>query len=110
MHDFIVLFTLLGRGPSSILSNENQEQSPSGNEVIIGDMVFTQEQYELLYGQRTRSGKPANWTNNKGRNWRWPENKLPYRIDSSVLLPDQLIIEKTISRFNSRMSDCFSIV
>ena len=78
--------------------------------MFIGDMVFTQEQYELLYGQRTRSGIPEDWSNNGGRSWRWPKNKLPYKIDSSVLPPDQLIIEETISRFNSRMGDCFSIV
>ena len=66
-----VLFILLGRGSSRILTNENQKQSPRGNKVIIGDMILTQEQYELLYGQRTRSGIPKNW---EGGDWRWPKN------------------------------------
>ena len=103
----IVLFTLLGRGSSRILTNKNKKQSPKGNEVIIGDMILTQEQYELLYGQRTRSGIPEEW---KGFDWRWPNNKLPYKIDSSILPPDRLKIEEAISKFNSQMSDCFSIV
>ena len=50
-----------------------------GNEVIIGDMILTQEQYELLYGEGTRSGVPEAWER------RWPDNKLPYKIHSSAL-------------------------
>ena len=41
---------------------------------------------------------------------RWTDNKLPYKIHSSVLSSDIAIIESTISRFNSEMSGCFSIV
>ena len=79
-------------------------ESPRGDEVIIDDMILTQEQYELLYGEGTRSGVPEAWER------RWPDNKLPYETDSSVLSSDIAIIESTISRFNSEMSGCFSIV
>ena len=79
-------------------------ESPRGDEVIIDDMILTQEQYELLYGEGTRSGVPEAWER------RWPDNKLPYKIHSSVLSSDIAIIESTISRFNSEMSGCFSIV
>ena len=79
-------------------------ESPRGDEVIIDDMILTQEQYELLYGEGTRSGVPEAW---KGR---WPNRQLPYEIHSSVLSSDIAIIESTISRFNSEMSGCFSIV
>ena len=79
-------------------------ESPKGDEVIIDDMILTQEQYELLYGEGTRSGVPEAWER------RWPDKKLPYEIHSSVLSSDIAIIESTISRFNSEMSGCFSIV
>ena len=79
-------------------------ESPKGDEVIIDDMILTQEQNELLYGEGTRSGVPEAWER------RWPDNKLPYKIHSSVLSSDIAIIESTISRFNSEMSGCFSIV
>ena len=94
----IIIFIFLGQGSAGILP------SPMGNEVIIGDMILTQEQYELLYGEDTRSGVPEAWER------RWPDNKLPYKIHSSVLSSDVAIIESTISRFNSEMSGCFSIV
>ena len=67
-------------------------------------MILTQEQYELLYGEGTRSGVPEAWER------RWPDNKLPYKIHSSVLSSDIPIIESTIARFNDQMSGCFSIV
>ena len=99
-----VVFVFLGQGSAGILPNEDQKQSPMGNEVIIGDMILTQEQYDLLYGEGTRSGVPEAW------NGRWPNKQLPYEIDSSVISSDIAIIESTISRFNSEMSGCFSIV
>ena len=79
-------------------------ESPRGDEVIIDDMILTQEQYELLYGEGTRSGVPEAWKR------RWTDNKLPYETDSSVITSDIDIIESAISRFNSEMSGCFSIV
>ena len=94
----IVIFIFLGQGSAGILP------SPMGNEVIIGDMILTQEQYELLYGEGTRSGVPESW------NGKWPNRQLPYEIHSSVLSSDIPVIESAISRFNSEMSGCFSIV
>ena len=52
-------------------------------------MILTQEQYELLYGEGTRSGVPEAWER------RWPDNKLPYKIHSSVLSSDIDIIESS---------------
>ena len=66
-------------------------ESPRGDEVIIDDMILTQEQYELLYGEGTRSGVPEAWER------RWPNKKLPYEIHSSVLSSDIAIIESTIT-------------
>ena len=94
---------MLGRGSSRILTNENQKQSPRANEVIIGDMILTQEQYEFLYGQRTRLGIPE-------AIYRWPNKTLPYEIADSVSPNETAIIESTIARFNDQMKDCFSIV
>ena len=99
----LVLFAFLEQGSSGIITNENQKQSPKGDEVIIGDMILTQEQYELMYGEGTRSGAPKIFR-------RWPNNRLPYEIDSSVLSSDKAIVESTISKFNAQMSGCFSIV
>ena len=99
----IVLFTLLGRGSSRILTNENQKQSPRSNEVIIGDMTLTQEQYELLYGPRKRLGIPR-------LDHRWPNKQLPYEIGDSFSPNETAIIESTIAKFNDEMEDCFSIV
>ena len=99
----IVLFTLLGRGSSRILTNKNEKQSPRGNELIVGDMILTQEQHELLYGQQKRSGNPKPYR-------RWPKRRLPYEIDSSILPSNQLKTKNTISKFNSQMSGCFKIV
>ena len=79
-------------------------ESPRGDEVIIDDMILTQEQYELLYGEGTRSGIPEAW---KGK---WPNRQLAYEIHSSVLSSEIPIIESTIARFNDQMSGCFSIV
>ena len=70
-------------------------------------MILTQEQYESMYGEGTRSGVPEIWY---GVFRRWPNNRLPYEIDSSVLSSDKAIVESTISKFNAQMSGCFSIV
>ena len=99
----IVLFTLLGWGSSRILTNKNKKQSPRGNEVIIGDMILTQEQYEFLYGPRKRNGNPVVVQ-------RWPNKTLPYKISDSFAPNETALIESTIDRFNDEMGDCFNIV
>ena len=99
----LVLLIFLGQGSSGIITNENQKQSTRGDEVIIGDMILTQEQYELLYGEGARSGAPDPVR-------RWPNSRLPVEIDSSVLSSDRVIVENTIHKFNDQMSGCFSIV
>ena len=103
----IVLFTLLGRGSLRILTNKNKKQSPRGNEVVIGDMILTQEQYEFLYEQQTRVGVPVRWGDIFRR---WPDERMPYIIDDSVLDSDIAIIKSTISKFNKQMNGCFRIV
>ena len=101
----LVLFTFLERGSAGIIPNDNETQSPRGDEVIIGDMILTQEQYELMYGEGTRSGVPETSIFR-----RWPNKKLPCEIDSSVLPSDRVIVENTIHRFNDQMNGCFQIV
>lgn len=96
---------MLGQGTLRILTNENQTQSSRVNEVIMGDMILTQEQYEFMYGPpRTRLGNPTPIE-------RWPNNIMPYQIDDSVDdIDDIALIKSTITKFNTQMKGCFSIV
>ena len=70
-------------------------------------MILTQEQYEIMYGESKRSRIPEIWA---GRFRRWPDRRLPYVIDSRIPDFNKSIIESAITRFNSEMSGCFSIV
>ena len=116
----LVIFGLafLGLVSSRILPTENQKESLREGEVRIDDMILSEEQYKTLYGSEgTRNGVPATWQTpivhgNKTMEARWPNNTLPYVIDES-LLPQSVAISKiefAISRFNSEMWGCFSIV
>ena len=119
----LVIFGLafLGLVSSRILPTENQKESLREGEVRIDDMILSEEQYKTLYGsggskgsKGTRNGVPATWQThgNKTMEARWPNNTLPYVIDES-LLPQSVAISKiefAISRFNSEMWGCFSIV
>ena len=114
----LVIFGLafLGLVSSRILPTENQKESLREGEVRIDDMILSEEQYKTLYGSEgTRNGVPATWQTpitNKTMEARWPNNTLPYVIDES-LLPLSVAISKiefAISRFNSEMWGCFSIV
>ena len=116
----LVIFGLafLGLVSSRILPAENQKEYLREGEVRIDDMILSEEQYKTLYGSEgTRNGVPATWQTpivhgNKTMEARWPNNTLPYVIDES-LLPQSVAISKiefAISRFNSEMWGCFSIV
>ena len=116
----LVIFGLafVGLVSSRILPTENQKESLREGEVRIDDMILSEEQYKTLYGSEgTRNGVPATWQTpivhgNKTMEARWPNNTLPYVIDES-LLPLSVAISKiefAISRFNSEMWGCFSIV
>ena len=116
----LVIFGLafVGLVSSRILPTENQKESLREGEVRIDDMILSEEQYKTLYGSKgTRNGVPATWQTplvhgNKTMEARWPNNTLPYVIDES-LLPLSVAISKiefAISRFNSEMWGCFSIV
>ena len=63
------------------------------------DMMLNHEQYEIMYEEGKRSGIP------EGAFRRWP-----YLIDSRIPDFNKSIIESAITRFNSEMSGCFSIV
>ena len=65
-------------------------------------MILTHEQYEIMYGKGPRSGNPF-------KNMKWPDNELPYEVDSSVSFSDKRKIRKAISKFNSEMKGCFKI-
>jgi hypothetical protein len=84
----IVLFAFLG---------------PRDDDVIIDDMILTQEQYEIMYGKGSRSGIPY-------PNYRWPNKRLPYEIDDSISSYGKRKIKNAISKFNAEMSGCFKIV
>ena len=104
----IAILAFLGLVASSTIPTEKQtSESLNDNQVIIEDMIFTQEQYEVLYGKGVvgRNGIPSIYPILK-----WPNNKMPYVIDSSISPSEADQIRKVLSRFNSKMSDCFRIV
>ena len=67
-------------------------------------MILTQEQYEIMYEEGKRNGIP------EGAFRRWQDRRLPYVIDPRIPNFNKSIIESAITRFNSEMSGCFSIV
>ena len=76
---------------------------PRADDVIIGDMILTREQYEIMYGEGLRSGVPK-------LSMQWPDRKLPYEIASRINFSDKRKIRYAISRFNLEMKGCFKIV
>ena len=76
---------------------------PRADDVIIGDMILSQEQYEIMYGKGPRSGVPY-------PSMQWPDGELPYEISFSVYQSDKQKIRNAVSKFNSEMKGCFKIV
>lgn len=103
MKSIILLVLLSGLVYSRVLKTEDQKQSSRTDEVTIGDVILTKEQYEFLFGGGSRNGVPSPVR-------RWPNKELSYIFDLSM--PDSRIteIEEVISRFNSEMNGCFQIV
>ena len=60
-----------------------------------------------MYGAEPRSGRP-DYRN--GSDWRWPNNRLPYKFNSTIPSSSRRIIKKAIAKFNFEMSGCFKIV
>ena len=95
---------------SENLSIDNQSKSQPKNhrerEVRIDDIIFTQNQFDTLFGESERNGIST-------LSRRWPNNKLPYEIDSSTIAKgsaEETMIKRVVARFNSDMNGCINIV
>ena len=92
------------------LSIDNQpERQPRNNrrkEIRIDDIMLTQNQFDILFGETERNGVST-------LSRRWPNNKLPYEIDSSTIAKgskEETMIKQVVARFNSDMNGCINIV
>ena len=95
---------------SENLSIDNQPKRQSRNnrrrEVRIDDIILTQNQFNILFGESERNGVST-------LSRRWPNNKLPYEIDSSTIpkgSAEETMIKQVVARFNSDMNGCINIV
>ena len=95
---------------SENLSIDNQPKRQSRNnrkrEVRIDDIILTQNQFNILFGESERNGVST-------LSRRWPNNKLPYEIDSSTIAKgsaEETMIKQVVARFNSDMNGCINIV
>ena len=95
---------------SENLSIDNQPKRQSRNnrrrEVRIDDIILTQNQFNILFGESERNGVST-------LSRRWPNNKLPYEIDSSTITKgsaEETMIKQVVARFNSDMNGCINIV
>ena len=62
-----------------------------------------------MYGANPRSGIP-DYKKINGSDYRWPNNRLPYKFNSTIPSSSRRIIKKAIAKFNFEMSGCFKIV
>ena len=95
---------------SEKLPVDNQpERQPRNNrrkEVRMDDIILTQNQFNILFGESERNGISA-------LSRRWPNNKLPYEIDSSTIAKgsaEETMIKQVVARFNLDMNGCINIV
>ena len=75
-------------------------------EVRIDDIMLTQNQFNILFGESERNGIST-------LSRRWPNNELPYEIDSSTIAKgsaEETMIKQVVARFNSDMNGCINIV
>ena len=93
-----------------LLDIDNQSKSQPKNhrerEVRIDDIILTQNQFNILFGESERNGIST-------LSRRWPNNKLPYEIDSSTIpkgSAEETMIKQVVARFNSDMNGCINIV
>ena len=95
---------------SENLSIDNQPKRQSRNnrrrEVRIDDIILTQNQFNILFGESERNGIST-------LSRRWPNNEMPYEIDSSTIAKgsaEETMIKQVVARFNSDMNGCINIV
>ena len=95
---------------SENLSIDNQPKRQSRNnrrrEVRIDDIILTQNQFNILFGESERNGVST-------LSRRWPNNEMPYEIDSSTIAKgsaEETMIKQVVARFNSDMNGCINIV
>ena len=93
-----------------LLDIDNQSKSQPRNhrdrEVRIDDIIFTQNQFNVLFGESERNGIST-------LSRRWPNNEMPYEIDSSTIAKgsaEETMIKQVVSRFNSDLNGCINIV
>ena len=93
-----------------LLDIDNQSKFQPKNhrerDVRIDDIILTQNQFNILFGESERNG-----VSNLSR--RWPNNKLPYEIDSSTIAKgsaEETMIKQVVARFNSDLNGCINIV
>lgn len=88
------------------LQSKPQPKHIKEGEVRIDDIILTHNQFDLLFGKSQRSGIST-------LSRRWPNNKLPYEIDSSTIATgsaEDNMIKQAVTRFNSDMNGCINIV
>ena len=93
-----------------LLDIDNQSKSQPRNhrdrEVRIDDIIFTQNQFNVLFGESERNGIST-------LSRRWANNKLPYEIDSRTIAKgsaEETMIKQVVARFNSDLNGCINIV
>ena len=72
----------------------------------VDDMVLTKKQMQEAFGDFDLSDRSGI----NDADFRWKDNKLPYVFDKSIETKDQLVVKKTINRFNKEMMGCLEIV
>ena len=85
---------------------KRQPRNNGRKEVRIDDIMLTQNQFNILFGESERNGVST-------LSRRWPNNKLPYEIDSSTIAKgsaEETMIKQVVARFNSDMNGCINIV
>ena len=86
--------------------NINQTKSSRSLDMRMDDIILNKNQYDMLYGESGRNGISI-------LSRRWSKNQLPYEFDYESIVsgsPEETMIKEVISRFNSEMDGCFSIV
>ena len=93
-----------------LLDIDNQSKSQPKNhrerEVRIDDIILTQNQFNILFGESERNGIST-------LSRRWPNNEMPYEIDSSTIAKgsaEETMIKQVVARFNSDLNGCVNIV
>ena len=109
-YSFRGMINVLHNKSVPLLDIDNQSKSQPRNhrdrEVRIDDIIFTQNQFNVLFGESERNGIST-------LSRRWPNNEMPYEIDSSTIAKgsaEETMIKQVVARFNSDLNGCINIV